>query len=376
MWPCLPAPRGCERVPAMCKSLRVLLFLLLAAPLARAIEWEVKRFDGRDYVPLKQVAEFYGLPTEFTPENKSVLLTRGKRSLRATQDSRDFEINGVKHVLSFAVIERDGKYWVSRMDLGKTIEPAFRPELVTDLPRFNTVVLDAGHGGYDRGAVSRYEVEKNFSLDVARRVRNELQKAGLKVFMTRNTDDFVDLHERASLANAQLNSIFVSIHFNASKNLAAEGLEIFCVTPRGSPSTEYDELLVRDMVQEFGNKNEMQSFVLATSIYHSLQGGKLDMFDRGVKRARFAVLRLTKMPAVLIEGGFLTNGADARKIANKDWRDDYAAAIVRGILEYKKLVEQKVPPRRVGDYVSPTVSTEPVSTTPTPPPTPTPPKSN
>lgn len=360
----------------MCKSLGILLFLLLVAPLARAIEWQVQRFDKRDYVTLRQIAEFYNLPTEFTPENKTIHLSRGKRSIRATQDSRDFEINGVKHILSFAVIDREGQYWVSRMDLGKTIEPAFRPELVTDLPTFNMVVLDAGHGGYDRGAISRYEVEKNFALDVARRVRDRLQKAGLRVFMTRNTDDFVDLHERASLANSKLNSIFVSIHFNASKNLAAEGLEIFCITPRGSPSTEYDELLVRDMVQEFGNKNEVPSFVLATSIYHSLQGARLDMFDRGVKRARFAVLRLTKMPAVLVEGGFLTNGADARKIASKDWRDDYADAIVRGILEYKTLVDRKIAFRRVSDYATPLISTQPDSTTPTPPPTPTPPKSN
>lgn len=357
----------------MCKSLRFLLFLLWAAGPAFAIEWKVQRFDGRDYVTLDQIAEFYGLPVGVAPQNKSIYLTQGRRSLRANQDSRDFEINRGKHVLSFAVILRDGKYWVSRMDLGKTIEPAFRPELVPDLKTFNTVVLDPGHGGYDRGASSRYEQEKNFALDVARRVRNELQKTGLKVVMTRNTDDFVDLHQRAALANARLSSIFVSIHFNASKNLAAEGIEVFCITPRGSPSTDTqtDELVERDMVEEFGNRNELQSFALATAVNHSIQGAALDMFDRGVKRARFAVLRLTKMPAVLIEGGFLTNGADARKIADKDWRDKYAAAISRGIVEYKKLAEQKVPFRRLEDYLLPTVTSTP-SLTPTPPPAPTP----
>ncbi len=139
---------------------------------------------------------------------------------------------------------------------------------------------------------------------MARRVRNELQKSGVNVLMTRNTDAFVELHDRAAIANAKQNAIFVSLHFNASPNLSAEGLEIFCITPRGSPSTEYDELLVRDMVQEYGNENELQSFTLANSIYHSLHGS-LKMTDRGVKRARFAVLRLSKLPSVLVEGGFL-----------------------------------------------------------------------
>ena len=152
------------------------------------------------------------------------------------------------------------------------------------------------------------------------------------------------------MANAKLNSIFVSLHFNASPNLAATGLEIFCITPRGSPSTEYDELLVRDMVQEFGNDHELQSFSLASAIYHALHGAPLSMFDRGLKRARFAVLRLTKMPAVLVEGGFLSNRNDARLIANKAWRDDYARAIAAGIMEYKKLADLKLPPRLAADY--------------------------
>lgn len=348
--------------------LGTVLVLWLTAAAAFSFEWEVKRIDGRDYSRLKKIAEFYNLPQEFSPADNSVYLTRGRRSLRAMRDSREFEINGVKHVLCFPVIERDGEWWVSRMDLGKTIEPAFRPELIADIKPFTTVILDPGHGGQDKGAASRYELEKNFALDVARRVRNELQKAGVKVQMTRNSDDFVELHDRAAVGNARQDAIFVSLHFNASPNLSAEGLEIFCITPRGSPSTEYDELLVRDMVQEYGNENELQSFTLANTIYHSLHGS-LKMTDRGVKRARFAVLRLSKLPSVLVEGGFLTNPTDARLIATKDWRDTYARAIATGILEYRKLAEFKTPPRLISDYRDP--SSTPATTmaalpTPTP----------
>jgi N-acetylmuramoyl-L-alanine amidase len=330
----------------------MVLALWLTAAAAPAFEWEVKRIEGRDYSSLRKIAEFYSLPNAFTPSNNSVYLNRGRRSLRATRDSREFEINGVKHVLSFPVIERDGEWWVSRMDLGKTIEPAFRPELLSEIKPFTTVILDPGHGGHDKGAISRYEQEKNFALDVARRVRNELQKAGVNVLMTRNSDVFIELHDRAAIANAKQNAIFVSLHFNASPNASAEGLEIFCITPRGSPSTEYDELLVRDMVQEYGNENELQSFTLANAIYHALHGS-LKMTDRGVKRARFAVLRLLKMPSVLVEGGFLSHPGDARLIASKEWRDTYAKAIATGILEYRRLAEFKTPPRLVSDYRNP-----------------------
>ncbi len=336
---------------------------------AIAFDWGVERIEGRDYSSLRKVAEFYELPVDFVPSGNSVYLNRGRRSLRATRDSREFEVNGIKHVLSFPVVERNGDWWISRMDLGKTIEPAFRPERVPDIKPFTTVILDPGHGGHDMGAMSTYAGEKNFNLDVARRVRNELQKAGVRVMMTRNSDAFVDLHERAALANARQNAIFVSLHFNASANRAAEGLEIFCVTPRGSPSTEYDDLLVRDMVQEYGNQFEVPSFSLANAIYHSLHGS-LRMTDRGVKRARFAVLRLTKMPSVLVEGGFLSSPNDARLVANTDWRNTYARAIATGILEYRRLAENKIAPRIVSDYRSPSATAPAIAALPTPTPKP------
>lgn len=345
-----------QRIPAM------LAALVLSTAGLSAMEWKLQRIDGRDYVSIDQVAEFYNLPRGVAPDGKTVSLARGKRSLKLTQDSRQIAINGVNYWMSFPVIQRENEYWISRMDLGKSIEPAFRPELVPDIKPFTTVILDPGHGGQDKGAVGPYEFEKNFALDVARRVRNELQKAGLHVVMTRNSDTFIELHDRAAMANAKLNSIFVSLHFNASPNLAATGLEIFCVTPRGSPSTEYDELLVRDMVQEFGNDHELQSFSLASAIYHALHGAPLNMFDRGLKRARFAVLRLTKMPAVLVEGGFLSNRNDARQIASKEWRDNYARAIAAGILEYRKLADLKVPPRLAADYRTAKPPAAPVAT--------------
>ena len=315
-------------------------------------EWKVLRIDGRDYVDVRDVAAFYGLPSTAVPVNRSMTFSAGKEGLTFTADSREARINGVLHWLNFPVLEREAQWLVSRMDLAKTVHPAMRPTAVENFPPITTVVLDAGHGAHDRGAYSPVAYEKDFTLDMVRRIRPLLERAGLKVVQTRNSDVFLELTHRAAIANRLKNSIFVSIHFNSTDtNPLANGFEMYCVTPRGSPSTEYDELRVRDMVKEDGNTSDEPSFVLATTVHHSLIG-RMDMADRGVKRARFSVLRNCSRPSILIEGGFLSNGGDLRKIADRAWRDRYAAAIAAGILQYKLLVDQKIAPKTVPDYKS------------------------
>jgi len=331
--------------------------------------WEIKSFGGHDYIPLEEVAAFYGLNEEASPDANSKKICGSGREILATRSNREVVVNGIRHWLAFPVVEEGGRFFVSRLDLGKTIEPAFRPALIRGFPSVTTVVLDPGHGGKDNGARSPYEHEKNFALDVARRVRDQLKKSGIRILMTRNSNAFVELQDRAAFANRLKNVLFVSIHFNAAdSNPAARGFEIFCVTPRGAPSTAYEQTRVRDMIEENGNEHDIHSFALANAISHAIQG-KMDMTDRGVKRARFAVLRLAGVPAVLIEGGFLSNAGDARNIASKTWRDHYAAAIACGILEYKKLAEQKIPPREAAAYRNPS-ATPPVVLPPKPPPVP------
>ncbi|MEI6033576.1 MAG: N-acetylmuramoyl-L-alanine amidase [Verrucomicrobiae bacterium] len=315
--------------------------------------WEIKTFGGHEHVPIEEVATFYGMGHSSAPDANTKKLCGSGRELVATRSCREVGINGIKHWLAFPVVEEGGRFYVSRLDLGKTIEPAFRPAQIQGIPPVTTVVLDPGHGGNDNGARSRYEYEKNFSLDVARRVRDRLKKSGLRVLMTRNSDAFIELAARAAAASQLKGALFVSIHFNAAdSNPSANGFEIFCVTPRGAPSTAYEQTRLRDMIEENGNEHDIHSFALANTISHAMQG-KMGMADRGVKRARFAVLRLAGVPTVLVEGGFLTNPGDARNIASKPWRDNYASAITCGILEYKKLAEQGKPPREVASYRDP-----------------------
>src|SRR5262245_26402350 len=315
-----------------------------------ADNWKIIKVRGSDYLSVENISQFYGLPAGIAPSGEKVESDAVKNPLEFVSGSRETMINGARSWLCFPVIEQDGKFLVSRTDVAKTIEPLVRPHRVPNVGNIQTVVLDPGHGGHDKGQVSRYGCEKDFALDVARKLRPILQSKGLRVIMTREGDYFVPLEVRAKIANAARNSIFVSIHFNATNDDPnATGFEIFSFTPRGAPSTSDGTAAASSVNMQPGSSVDAQSLALSACIYHSLLG-HIPEFDRGIKRARFAVLRLTNVPAVLIEGGFLTERGESKLIANKDWRAKLAGAIAIGIENYRALPVKKQPPMIVADY--------------------------
>lgn len=313
-------------------------------------EWEVIKVGANEYLSVDNIAKFYGLPQGTIPAEKKLRVSNDKYTLEFMQDSREVSINGARNWLSFPVIEKDGKFLVSRIDLAKTIEPQLRPHMIKNIGKVDTVVIDPGHGGHDKGAQSPYGFEKNFALDVARQLRPLLKAKGLKVILTREGDYFVPLELRARIANAAPNSIFVSIHFNATdSNRDANGFEIYSLTPRGAPSTYDDSVEERFVNKQAGSPVDAQSVGLSTCVYHSLLG-HLSEFDRGIKRARFAVLRYTQVPAVLVEGGFMTERAESKLIADRKWRTKLAEAISVGVENYRKMADTKERPMLVADY--------------------------
>jgi len=315
-----------------------------------ADDWQVIKVNGRDYLTVDNISKFYGLPAEVAPSGAQIKLETVKNPLEFIRGSREVIINGARSWLCFPLLEHDGKFLVSRTDVAKTIEPLVRPHRVANVGQVRTVVLDPGHGGHDKGAVCRYGYEKNFALDVARQLRPLLQAKGSRVIMTREGDYFVPLEVRARIANAARDSIFVSIHFNATdRDPSATGFEIFSFTPRGAPSTSDSWVTSSSASVQAGSQVDAQSMALSACIYHSLLG-HLPEFDRGIKRARFAVLRQTKVPAVLVEGGFLTERGESRLIAKKDWRGRLAQAISVGIENYRALAVKKQPPMLVAEY--------------------------
>src|SRR4051812_41686657 len=133
-----------------------------------AADWQIVKVGNREYLTVDNMAKFYGLTTSTRPADKHVRVSNGQNSVEFELDSREVLINGVRNWLCFPVAEKDGQYLVSRIDLAKTVEPQLRPEMIPNLGQFKTVVLDAGHGGFDKGAGRSYGWGKGFLLGVAR----------------------------------------------------------------------------------------------------------------------------------------------------------------------------------------------------------------
>jgi N-acetylmuramoyl-L-alanine amidase len=327
---------------------RILALLLLLLPgivvSSRAGDWTVYSIDGRDYLSTDNIAQFYGL-RDTRRKDKEFSATSGVRSIRATIGSPDFFINNLKFILSYPAVEHDGKVCVSRMDLAKLIEPVMRPSRIKNAEPIDTVVLDAGHGGHDNGALSVWGPEKAFTLDTVMRAKALIQAAGLRVVLTRSDDSFIPLEERARIANKHKRAIFISVHFNAGG--WGTGVEAFSLAPRGVPSMMADGPSVSDLVECRGNARDAENIALATASHAALVV-KTGMFDRGLKRARFVVIRDITIPGVLIEGGFQSNPYDAKMIATPLYRQVLAQAILQAVQNYR---------RAVGEQVQPVVST-------------------
>ena len=171
--------------------------------------------------------------------------------------------------------------------------------------RFHTVVLDAGHGGIDRGAKGvDGSTEKKYALDTAKRVERGLKRAGYRVVMTRKGDYFIALPSRVAISNRRSGAVFVSIHYNWARRSSASGTETFYYNLKSYPLAAN---IQRELARFTGN--------------------------RVVKRSRFHVLRNNARPSALVECGFLSNSSDARKARSSSYRQRVAGAIVRGIVK-------------------------------------------
>ncbi len=244
-------------------------------------------------------------------------------------------LDGVHYVLSFPVEFGDHDWLISRMDVIKLFEPILRPTEISGRHSIRGVVIDAGHGGSDNGAGSRYGNEKTYTLDTANRLEKILRDVGLKTVFTRRSDVFVDLYERAHIASLYPDYCFVSIHYNSATE-EARGLETYCLSPRGAASTSSAYLTRGDIQKLPGNDYDTQNILLASMVHSEIV--KLNpgdqTADRGVKRARFVVIKQNVLPAILVEGGFVSNRMEAARVNRPDYRQSLAQAIARGVIKF------------------------------------------
>jgi N-acetylmuramoyl-L-alanine amidase len=340
---------------AAVRHLLVTTILLFCASVSKA-DWNVVMCDNRRYVPIENVATFYKMNQPVSIGERFRLAAPG-RSIEGMAGGRDVYINGVKYALCFPIVSKDGSPLISAMDVVKIIEPILRPQKIKNPGTVKTVILDAGHGGLDSGAIGPHGKEKDAALDVVLRAKKLLEENGYQVRATRLSDTFIPLDDRTKFANRHANGIFVSVHFNKSKTGGASGLETYCLAPRGVPSMDEENLSYSDYVQHPGHRNDPANVALATTVHAALIRN-LGLTDRGVKRARFVVVKNIRIPGILIEGGFMSGTPDAHLIARPEYRQRIAECILEGVNRYKQAVTEQVPSQKPSAVVA---ATDPTS---------------
>jgi len=296
-------------------------------------------FDQRGYVRVATWAKVDKLEVRWLEREKVLQLRSRNATLVLRVNSKEATVNGTSVWLCHPVLGGDnGAVYVSSADVELTFGPLLSPPRRRPGMRIATVCIDAGHGGKDPGNRVGTREEKAYTLALAHELRSQMEKAGFRVVMTRAKDTFIDLDDRPVIAARRKADLLISVHFNAggAGNTTAQGTETFCLTLPGAPSTNAGgEGVTRTSFQ--GNRFNAYNMLLAYQVQRALLR-QVKSEDRGVRRARFAILRGATMPAVLVEAGFMSHPGEGRRIASSAYRRDVARAITSAVVEYKRLV--------------------------------------
>ncbi len=314
--------------PAFVLAVFVSLFM---QPIAGRAAYVIRSRDvgGTTYVHLKDVAGYYGM--KIHRDKKHLVLAGNGRRLDLWLKSRTGYIDGYKVNLSFSPLEHQQALLLAERDLTLLVDPQWRG---WGLPRKNlgTIVIDPGHGGKDPGAVGNGLNEKDVALAVGLKLRAILQEQGYRVIMTRSDDRFITLAKRGRFKG----DVFVSLHCNSARAAAAAGFETWYCAPAGTNSTRTAGLMYKEKVD--GNRNDRLNQRLAYEIQRYTLHATGQKQDRGLRRARFQVLRQAQVPAVLVEMGFISNRAEAENLNSNAYRQKLAQGIANGIIAFHRTV--------------------------------------
>jgi len=324
--------------------LAILVCLLLGEPrhvaaAPRAVS--LVQLAGHDYLSLTDWADVHGYEVRWLKRDETLQLANRSSRMLFTLDSKEAHVNGVQVWLCLPLLHRNGQAYLSELDLHATLEPLVASPKSRRVPGIRTVCLDPGHGGKDSGNRVGLNQEKIYTLLLAEELQRQLRQAGLRVTLTRSGDQFVELPARPALAKRRGADLFVSLHFNSAEasRESVRGAEVYCLSPAGADSTNAgDEFGENGWFA--GNRCNASNLRLAFEVQKALTQ-KLQIEDRGVRRARFWVLRDALMPAVLVEAGFMSHPEEGKKIFTGAYRRQMARAITQGLLAYKHLVERR-----------------------------------
>ena len=318
------------------KKLGILLFLLAGSCLPVLPGAPASLIlNGRVYRHAGVTARELGTGFFRSPAGETYYLARDKDSFAFKPEQADFRFDNVRIAGSFPVRRGAGNAaYFSLVDINAVLRPLFATSQTVRRHALRKIVLDPGHGGFDRGAAGSRVVEKDLALRLAQRTAEILRRCGYTVLMTRNSDRLIPLNSRAAFANSARADIFVSLHCNASTDPRADGIESYCLTPAGAASTNQKRI---SAVKCAGNKLDPNNFLLAFELQRAMLN-RTRANDRGVRRSRFAVLRDLNMPGALLEVGFLSNPAEETRLGSAAYIEQLARGIAVGIINYHRRI--------------------------------------
>jgi len=343
------------------KYIAVLSIFFIGVFSVHAYVFQPAVINGREYISLNDICEIFNVSfhNQFFP-NRIVLTTEAEETIVLLISSQRMLIGKKIYNLEYPPEIKDGVIFIPVGFISRVFgEDAFKSIKEAKKSRIETIVIDAGHGGWDPGAIGPNGLmEKEVNLDIAKKVRQLLNlHLPVKVLMTREEDTFVSLAQRAKFANDNGANLFVSIHCNAAFSTQMHGVETYFVSEAESPEARAVEVLENSVInleiKELGVtrdeylKSVLQP-ILEDMIYHEfvressaaaccIQKSlveKLKLYDRGVKTALFYVLRGVGAPSILVEVAFLSNPEEESNLASESFRNRAAEAIFEGIKEF------------------------------------------
>ena len=330
-------PAAPESIPTLPAPVLIVPTLPSPAPVrSSAVPLKIRSPLPTGWISLDSLATSAGLSKPRLLDSAEALtyeLHSTKNSSSFTIGSRQARVRDAECWLGFAPQLIRGRPFVHALDLQKNIQPLLAGN--SDLQFSNrVVVIDPGHGGDDPGSKSvvANRFEKEFTLDWARRTKSLLEAHGWRVVLTRTNDVTLPLNERVLSAERVQADLFVSLHFNSAFPSGKQaGLETYCLTPAGMTSNltrNYPD----DPAEIFPNNDfDEQNVQLASRVHRSVLA-ETNRTDRGLRRARFmGVLRGHHRPAILIEGGYLSNPQEAELIGTPAFRQKLAAAVAHAL---------------------------------------------
>lgn len=336
-----------------------------------SLSYDVRNINGYQYVPLIKLCEAYGMNCSWDTVVRTATITGRSETIILRADSDTVLFNGTARKISRPVVLSAGTVFVPVSFARENFMPAASRGVVTppvaaapeaEAPKkfaIKTIVLDTGHGGKDVGAVGpAYGTkEKNLALVLSKKIKAILESNGIRVIMTRSDDTFISLERRADIANKSGAELFVSVHINASRSRVMRGFECYYLsnatddTARALQAFEDSSLKLSDSADAMHSsqldktlwdmsltENRTESGELASYICSSVQDS-LVIKNRGVRTARFYVIKNVNIPSVLVEAGYLSNRSEELQLKDSALLDRLAEAIARGILRYKKRYE-------------------------------------